>query len=92
MCSCVSCYLYGQGADKTVPERGLCGNVRLEEWFHHVDMAEKHWKHLGFQWEGKYYCFKSLLVGLSTAPYLFNKLVSYSQILECTSDQGDDVL
>ena len=30
---------------------------------------------LGFSWKGQCNCFKSLPFGLSTAPYLFNKLV-----------------
>ena len=47
----------------------------LKSGYHHVDMAQEHWRYLGFAWGGKYYCFKSLPFGLSTAPYLFNKLV-----------------
>ena len=47
----------------------------LKSGYHHVDMAEDHWRYLGFSWKGQFYCFKSLPFGLSTAPYLFNKLV-----------------
>ena len=47
----------------------------LKSGYHHVDMARDHWKYLGFSWGGEFYCFKSLPFGLSTAPYLFNKLV-----------------
>ena len=47
----------------------------LKSGYHHVDIAKEHWKYLGFAWEGKYYCFRSLPFGLSTAPFLFNKLV-----------------
>ena len=27
------------------------------------------------EWKGKFYCFRSLPFGLSTAPHLFNKMV-----------------
>ena len=47
----------------------------LKSEYHHVDMAREHWKYLGFTWGGKHFCFKSLPFGLSTAPYVFNKLV-----------------
>ncbi len=47
----------------------------LKSGYHHVDVAEEHWKYLGFEWKGKFYCFCSLPFGLSTAPHLFNKLV-----------------
>ena len=47
----------------------------LKSGYHHVDMAEDHWRNLGFSRKGQCYCFKSLPFGLSTAPYLFNKLV-----------------
>ena len=47
----------------------------LKSGYHHVDVAQEHWKYLGFQWNGKYFCFCSLPFGLSSAPCLFNKLV-----------------
>ena len=47
----------------------------LKSRYHHVDMAREHWIYLGFTWGGKHFCFKSLSFGLSTAPYMFNKLV-----------------
>ena len=33
----------------------------LKSGYHHVDIAEEHWKYLGFSWEGKFYCFVSAL-------------------------------
>ena len=48
----------------------------LKSGYHHIDMAEEHWKYLCFEWKGKFYCFRSLPFGLSTAPHLFNKMVN----------------
>ena len=47
----------------------------LKSGYHHIDMAEEHWRYLCFEWKGKFYCFRSLPFGLSTAPHLFNKMV-----------------
>ena len=47
----------------------------LKSGYHHVDIAEEHWKYLCFEWKEKFYCFRSLPFGLSTAPHLFNKMV-----------------
>ena len=47
----------------------------LKSGYHHVDMAECHWKYLGFEWHGKFYVFTVLPFGLSSACYMFTKLV-----------------
>ena len=51
----------------------------LKSGYHHVDIHPDHQKYLGFQWEanGKvdFYTFTVLPFGLSTACYLFTKLM-----------------
>ena len=47
----------------------------LKSGYHHVDIAEVHHKYLGFSWGGCYYVFTVLPFGLSTACYMFTKLL-----------------
>ena len=47
----------------------------LKSGYHHVDVAEVHHTLLGFEWEKTYYVFTVLLFGLSTACYVFTKLL-----------------
>ena len=47
----------------------------LKSGYHHVDIAEVHHKFLGFEWKGMYYVFTVLPFGLSSACYIFTKLV-----------------
>ena len=47
----------------------------LKSGYHHVDIAVVHQKYLGFAWEGCYYVFTVLPFGLSTACYMFTKLL-----------------
>ena len=47
----------------------------LKSGYHHVDIAEVHQKYLGFSWWGCYYVLTVLLFGLSTACYMFTKLL-----------------
>ena len=47
----------------------------LKSGYHHVDIAEIHQKFLGFEWNGRYYVFTVLPFGLSSACYIFTKLV-----------------
>ena len=47
----------------------------LKSGYHHVDIAQEHWKYLGFTWKGHYYVFTVLPFGLSSACYIFTKLV-----------------
>eukprot|EP00117_Sycon_ciliatum_P022902 scpid26163/ scgid19621/ Retrovirus-related Pol polyprotein from transposon gypsy; Reverse transcriptase; Endonuclease len=51
----------------------------LKSGYHHIAIAESHWRYLGFSWvtpQGKaaYYTFCVLPFGLSTAPYIFTKV------------------
>ena len=45
----------------------------LKSGYHHVDISANHWRYLGFSWNDRYYLFKVLPFGLSTACYLFTK-------------------
>ena len=52
----------------------------LKSGYHHVDIFPEHTKYLSFSWTSsdrtaKYYSFLVLPFGLSTAPYLFTKLL-----------------
>ena len=50
----------------------------LKSGYHHVDIWPEHYKFLGFRWDTdrvNYYVFKVLPFGLSTACYLFTKLM-----------------
>ena len=47
----------------------------LKSGYHHIDIAEAHQKFLGFEWGGHYYVFTVLPFGLSTACYIFTKML-----------------
>ena len=51
----------------------------IKQGYHHIDILESHQKYLGFAWEidGKLrlFVFTVLVFGLSTAPFLFTKLI-----------------
>ena len=51
----------------------------LKSGYHHVDIFPEHWQYLGFSWgkggRTRYYTFTVLLFGLSTACYVFTKLM-----------------
>ena len=47
----------------------------LKSGYHHVDIADVHHKYLGFEWHGTYYAFTVLPFGLSTACYIFTKML-----------------
>ena len=47
----------------------------LKSGYHHVDIAEAQQKYLGFAWDGHYYVFTVLLFGISSASYIFTKLI-----------------
>ncbi len=57
-------------------ERGelLC-TFDLKSGYHHVDIHNESQAYLGFQWKGKYYAFTVMPFGLSTACYVFTKLL-----------------
>ena len=47
----------------------------LKSGYHHIDIASIHQKYLGFSWAGSSYLFTVLPFGLSTACYIFTKLL-----------------
>lgn len=47
----------------------------LKSGYHHVDIHPSSQPFLGFQWDGRYYMFTVLPFGLSTACYIFTKLL-----------------
>ena len=47
----------------------------LKSGYHHVDITQEHWKYLGFSWQSCFYVFTVLPFGLSSACYIFTKLL-----------------
>ena len=47
----------------------------VKSGYHHVDVAQQHRKYLGFEWGGVTYTFVVLPFGLSSAPYVFTKIM-----------------
>ena len=47
----------------------------LKSGYHHIDVAQKHRKYLGLSWEGVLYSFVVMPFGLSSTPYVFNKMM-----------------
>ena len=47
----------------------------LKSGYHHIDIAEAHFKYLGVSWEGKFDIFTVLPFGLCTACYISTKVV-----------------
>ena len=47
----------------------------LKSGYHHADIAPPLCKYLGFAWEGHFYVFTVLPFGLSSACYMFTKLL-----------------
>ena len=50
-------------------------SIDLESAYHHVEMHRSSWDYLGFSWQGCYYVFTVLPFGLSTAGWVFTKLM-----------------
>ncbi|GJP77650.1 hypothetical protein CLOP_g8005 [Closterium sp. NIES-67] len=49
--------------------------IDLKSGYHHVEMHPSCWRFLGFQFNGEYYCFRSVAFGLATAPFVFTQLI-----------------
>jgi len=67
-----------EGVDtvKAVARPGDCAfSVDLSAAYHHVDMAQRYWRYLGFLWKGDYYEFCSLPFGLAPACRIFTYIV-----------------
>ena len=50
-------------------------SLDLASGYHQVDMDSNSFQYLGFQWQGSFYVFKVLPVGLSIAPWCFSKIM-----------------
>ena len=50
-------------------------DLNLKSGCHHVDVAQHHRKYLGFEWGGVTFTFVVLPFGLSSAPYVFIKMM-----------------
>jgi hypothetical protein len=50
-----------------------CIKFDLKSGYHHIDISKESQTFLGFEWNGKYFCFTVLPFGLSSAPYIFTK-------------------
>ena len=50
-------------------------SLDLSKGYHHVDIHRNSQQFLGIQWRGEFYVFRSLPFGLSTAPWVFTKLM-----------------
>jgi hypothetical protein len=51
------------------------GTLDLKDGYWHVPIKKSQWDLLGIQWKGKFYVFKTLLFGLSLAPFAFTKVM-----------------
>ena len=63
------------------------GTIDLSSAYYHIDMHESAQAYLGFEWEGRFYCYTVLPFGLSTAPRIFTMVmktpVAYLRFLGC---------
>jgi len=63
-----------------VPPRMFVFSFHLKSAYDHIDICEEHRKFLSFKWPSsdgvmKFYEFKVLTFGLTSAPYVFTKVV-----------------
>ena len=47
----------------------------IKSGFYHVPVNKAHRKFLGFEWQGRYYVWKSVPFGLNSSPYFFYKVI-----------------
>ena len=53
----------------------FCFKFDLSKGYHHINIFPGHQTFLGFSIKGNYYCFTVLPFGLSSAPYIFSKVL-----------------
>ena len=51
------------------------GTCDISQAYYHIDMHESAWPYLGFEWAGRFFCYKVLPFGLSTAPRIFTMVM-----------------
>ena len=56
-------------------KNSCCFKFDLAKGYHHINIFPAHQTFLGFSVKGKYYCFTVLPFGLSSAPYIFTKVL-----------------
>lgn len=64
-------------ASKLVNEGDVGFNFDLKSAYHHIPITENHKTFLGFSWDSKFYVFNVLPFGLSTAGYIFTKVLRH---------------
>jgi hypothetical protein len=47
----------------------------LKSGYHHIDIHQRDWQYLGFEWNGSYYVFCQLPFGLAPTCYVFTKVM-----------------
>jgi hypothetical protein len=77
---CIQCdpfkYETLQDLHQIVQKGDFAWAADLKGGFHHVDMREDAWPHLGFEWGGQAYVFTQLPFGLNIAPRVFTKVMA----------------
>ena len=63
----------------------------LMSGYYHVGLHLRSKTFVGFKWEGKYYTYNCLPFGLSTAPWVFSKVMRNRDVLEEGWHQGAPV-
>ncbi|KAK5969031.1 Ribonuclease HI [Trichostrongylus colubriformis] len=58
-----------------LPDHGFMATFDLKAGYHHVRIKDSDTNYLGFRWEGRCFKFLCLPFGLSSAPYIFTKLL-----------------
>lgn len=51
------------------------GTIDLTSAYYHIEMHPSAYQYLGFEWKGRYYHYTVLPFGISTAPYIFTKVM-----------------
>lgn len=64
-----------KGALDFVPKNGLMFKFDLSSGYHHIDLHASMYKYFGFSWDNCFYVFSSLPFGLSSAPFIFTKIL-----------------
>lgn len=58
-----------------VHKNGFKFKFDLSSGYHHIDLHVSMYKYFGFSWDNCFYVFSSLAFGLSSAPFIFTKIL-----------------
>lgn len=58
-----------------VHRNGFMFKFGLSSGYHHIDLHASMYKYFGFSWDNCFYVFSSLPFGLSSAPFIFTKIL-----------------